>query len=165
MADEDYSFYNDQKGRRIAKCLDVPLPLTSSDIQFIRRLQVKPNFAISSACPSEIEIDSAANNVSESESTCPYFFQSLTTFEFVVGSSNIPVSSWNRKRWSNIARMCERYQLSDRAAAAIANCVLVDVGKIMEDDKTSVIDCSKLRRAREDAVKKFKKRINKTLGL
>ena len=63
MADEDYSFYNDQKGPRIAKCLDVQLPLTSSDKQFIRRSQIKSNFASSSACPSEMETESAADNV------------------------------------------------------------------------------------------------------
>ena len=45
--------------------------------------------------------------------------------------------------------MCKRYQLSDEAAAAIANSVLVDVGKITEDDKTCVIDRSKLKRERE----------------
>ena len=68
IADEDYSFYNDQKGLRTVKCLAVPLPLTSSDKQFIRLLQIKPNFASSSAYPSEIETESAADNVSESES-------------------------------------------------------------------------------------------------
>ena len=66
MADEDYSFYNDQKGLRIAKCLDVLLPLTLSDKQLVRRSQIKPSY---STCPSEMEIESAANNVSESEST------------------------------------------------------------------------------------------------
>ena len=70
MADENYSFYNDQKGQRIAKCLDVPLPLTSSDKQLIRRSQIKPNFASSFACPCEMETELAADNVFESESTC-----------------------------------------------------------------------------------------------
>ena len=147
MADEDYSFYNDQKGPRIAKRLDVPLSLTSSDKEFIRRSQIKPNFA-SSACPSEMETESAADNVFESESTCANSSQSSTTSEFVAGSSNIPVSSRNCKRWSDLARMWERYQLSDRAAAAIANSVLVNVGVIKGDDKTSVIDRSKLRKGK-----------------
>ena len=60
MADEDYSLYNDQKGLRIAKCLDVPLTL--SDKQFIWHSQIKPNFA-SSAYASEMETESAADNV------------------------------------------------------------------------------------------------------
>ena len=104
MADEGYSFYNDQKGPRIATCLDVPLPLTSSDKQLIRRSQIKPNFASSCACPSEMETESAADNVFESESTFTNSSQLSTTFEFVAGSSNIPISCQNRKRWSNLAR-------------------------------------------------------------
>ena len=53
--------------------------------------------------------------------------------------------------------MCKRYQLSDRTAAAPANSVLVDVDKITENDKTCVIDRSKLRRERE----KFRQKIQK----
>jgi len=45
--------------------------------------------------------------------------------------------------------MCERYQVSGRAAAVVANSVLVDVGMITDDGKNCVIDRSKLRRERE----------------
>ena len=103
-----------------------------------------------------MKIDSAADNVSESESTSTNCFQSSTT-EFVAGLSNIPVLSQNRNRWSNLVGMCKRYQLLDRAAAAIANSVLVDVGIITANDKTCVIDRSKLRRKGENVVKKFKR--------
>ena len=48
-------------------------------------------------------------------------------------------STQNGKKWPNLARICERYQLSDRAAAAVANSVLVDVGLVTEDDKTRII--------------------------
>ena len=92
----------------------------------------------------------------ESESTCTNSSQLLTT-GFVAQSSNIPVSSQNRKRWLNLARMCERYQLSDKAAAAIAYSVLVDVGKITKDDKTCVIDRSKLIREREKCRQEIQK--------
>ena len=37
MTDKDFVFYEDQKSRRIGKCLDVAFPLTSSDQKFIRR--------------------------------------------------------------------------------------------------------------------------------
>ena len=53
--------------------------------------------------------------------------------------------------------MCKRYRLSDRAAAAIVYSVLVDVGKITEDDKTFVIDRSKLRREKEKCRKEIQK--------
>jgi len=61
---QDYSFYHDQKGPRVAKCLDVLLSLTSSDKQFIRRLEIKSNLSSSSACRSGMEIESAADYVS-----------------------------------------------------------------------------------------------------
>ena len=80
------------------------------------------------------------------------------TSEFVAGSSNTPVLSQNRKKWSNFARMCKRYQLSDRAAAAIANSILMDVGIITEDDKTCVIDRSKVRREKEKCRQEIQKK-------
>jgi len=89
-----------------------------------------------------METESAADYVTESESTCTYSSQSCTADEFVAESSNIPASSQNRRKWSNLSRMCERYQVSDRAAAAVAHSVLVDVGMVT-DDKTCVIDRSK----------------------
>ena len=53
MTDEDFVFYEDQKSRRIGKCLDVALPLTSSDQKFIRRSESHIN-ASSSQCQNEI---------------------------------------------------------------------------------------------------------------
>ena len=45
--------------------------------------------------------------------------------------------------------MCERYQLLDRAGAAIATSTLQDMGIVTNEDKSLVIDPSKLRRERE----------------
>ena len=58
-------------------------------------------------------------------------------------------SSQNRKTWPNLARIREHYQLSDRAAAAVANGVLIDVGFVTQGDKTCIIDRTKLQRERE----------------
>jgi len=52
----------------------------------------------------------------------------------------------NRMEWPNLAMMAERYQLSDKASAAVANSALKDVGLITDLDKTYVIDKNKLRR-------------------
>ena len=71
----------------------------------------------------------------------------------------------NRKKWPNLARICERYQLSDRAAAAVVNSVLVDVGLVTEDDKTRIIDRSKLRRSVKDAETKSGAKSKKNFGL
>jgi len=51
--------------------------------------------------------------------------------------------------WPNLAMMSERYQLSDRASAAVANAALKDAGLITDLDKTYVIDKNKLRRKSE----------------
>jgi len=45
--------------------------------------------------------------------------------------------------------MSERYQLSDRASAAVANAALKDAGLITDLDKTYVTDKNKLRRESE----------------
>ena len=55
----------------------------------------------------------------------------------------------NRMNFPNLAQITERYQISDRAAAALANAVLTDVGIITKSQKTYVIDKSKLRRERQ----------------
>ena len=45
--------------------------------------------------------------------------------------------------------MCERYQILDRAAAAIGSATLKDFGVVTEYDASLVIDRSKLRRERQ----------------
>jgi len=55
----------------------------------------------------------------------------------------------NRMEWPNLAMMSERYQLSDRANAAVANTALKGAGLITDLDKTYVIDKNKWRTERE----------------
>ena len=54
----------------------------------------------------------------------------------------------NHQRWTNLARMYERYQLSDRAGAAIATSALQDMEMVTDKDKSLVINPSKLREER-----------------
>lgn len=56
----------------------------------------------------------------------------------------------NRMILRNLAKECDRWGVSDRAGAAIANAVLIDAGIITYEDQTNVIDKSKLRRSREE---------------
>ena len=143
MTDEDFSFYADQKGRRAEKCLDVVIPLTSSDQMFIRRSETQLN----APCQSTSMVTAPNFEiVSESESTSS---QSSDASKLFVKSNLCAGSMQNRRKWPSLARMSERYQLSDRAAAAIANSVLVDVGLVTDDDRSYVIDRSKLRRERD----------------
>ena len=52
---------------------------------------------------------------------------------------------------------CSNDKFPDRAAAALANAVLIDVELITESQKTNPIDKSKLRHERQNIVKKFVK--------
>ena len=58
-------------------------------------------------------------------------------------------SKQNRQSLSNLAMICEgdRYGVSSRAGAAIANVALADAGVISATNQTNVIDKCKLRRA------------------
>ena len=69
----------------------------------------------------------------------------LTTIEDI--SENDP--KHNVRKLPKLARMCDRYGISDRAGAAIANAVLQDYGIIAKHNPRDVIDRSKLCRERE----------------
>ena len=88
--------------------------------------------------------------------------QSSAVSQFLAEMPNPSIQ--NRKKWPNLARICERYQLSDRAAAAVANSVLVDVGLVTEDDKTRIIlIVVKYEESVKDAETKSGAKSNKTL--
>ena len=55
----------------------------------------------------------------------------------------------NRQSYYELARCCDRYNISDRAGAALATSVLIDHGLVSERDQTLAVDRSKLRRERE----------------
>ena len=57
--------------------------------------------------------------------------------------------------------MCERYQISDRAAAAIGSATLKDFGVVTDHNASLVIDRSKLRREHQ----KYRDEIRKAEGL
>ena len=63
----------------------------------------------------------------------------------------------NRKSLENLVLACNRYQVSDRVAAAIASAVLKYYDIITDMDSSQVIDRSKIRRERA----KYRKAIQK----
>ena len=63
--------------------------------------------------------------------------------------------------FKNLAMMCERYQISDRAAAAIGSTKLKDFGVVTDCDASLVIDRSKLKRE----CQKYRDKIRKAEGL
>ena len=58
-------------------------------------------------------------------------------------------TSQNHQRWTNLARICKKYQLSDRTRVAINTSTLQGMGLVTDEDKSLVIDLSKLRRERK----------------
>ena len=58
-----------------------------------------------------------------------------------------PPENRNKMKLRNLAKECDRWGVSNRAGAAIANAALIDAGIITPQDQTCVIDKSKLRRA------------------
>ena len=66
-------------------------------------------------------------------------------------------SRQNRQSLKNLTIMCERYQISDRAAATIGSATLKDYGVVTDYDASLVIDRSKLRRERKKYRDEFTK--------
>ncbi|KAJ2945333.1 hypothetical protein O0L34_g9424 [Tuta absoluta] len=57
-------------------------------------------------------------------------------------------TSYNTLKIPKLARICDRYGVSNRSAAAITTAVLEDLGLVSSEEKSLVVDKSKLRRAR-----------------
>ena len=58
-------------------------------------------------------------------------------------------STQNRLDLSFFISEVDRFQISDRAAAALATGLLRDLGIVTDSDKTKVVDRYKIRRARK----------------
>ena len=148
MTESDFDFYNDQKGPRIAKCLNVVEKLQPSDKTFARmvgyKMQQVPSTSAQSDEQMQLVLDDSFSQSSSSASE-------VTTSENFLPAKRLKVTSskQNRASLKEIAKISERYGLSDRAAAAIANATLKDFGMISSDDASLVIDRSKLRRERQ----------------
>lgn len=63
-----------------------------------------------------------------------------------------------RIKLKNTALTCDRFGISDRAAAAVASSVLKDVGIVTNDDHSHVVDKSKIRREKKLNAENFKTR-------
>ena len=91
-----------------------------------------------------------AGVIDMNEKACDIFEDSSSDDDFNETNNNLNKSSHqNRMGLRNLAMICDRYGVSSRAGAAIANAALVDAAVINIDDQTHVIDKNKLRRAIE----------------
>ena len=131
---------NDQCGPRIGKCYLIKEKYTESDLKFISRvnqeilnkdLQDQPSTSSSHAATALDSYSDDAASTSDSSEFSP------------------PAKRQNRQSLTNLALMCERFDVSDRAGAAIALAVLKGFGVIDDGNLADVIDRSKLRRERQ----------------
>jgi hypothetical protein len=95
--------------------------------------------------------ESAVTEPIEGTSSTDYSATSESEDEFLPSISfeaELQKSQQMRLKLPTLARTSDRYGLSDRASAAVATAVLQDIGLVTEEDKSHVIDRSKLRRER-----------------
>ena len=147
MIDSDLAFYHDQNSSRIRKYLSVVENPSSSDINFQKRVsqkQIRCDTEVQSSVIEQLDLES---NVSD-----PGPSSSLSSSDFSPQQKRMKLiedSQQNRQSLKNLAMMCERYQISYRAAAAIESATLKDFGVVTDYDASLVIDRSKLRRKRQ----------------
>jgi len=158
MTDNDYSFYEDQKGPRAAKCTKVITPLDESDYLFARR----HDNPTATQHQSQTDVSPLSSSVLESENESNRSESGSSAFGFEQPCSS---NKQNRISYPNLARICDRYQVSDRAGAAIATSVLKDHGIVSSKDSTFVVDKNKLRRERERQRKVIQKEEQQTIHL
>ena len=122
MAREDFTFYEDQRTEHKRMCVDEVVPLTQSDLRF-RHDARQPSIPMSmyaSASPSLEQCSAfASDSNNDTDGSASQLSETSEESIFTPQDSH-PSHAQNRQRWTNLARMCERYQLSDRAGAAIA---------------------------------------------
>ena len=137
MTQEDFLFYEDQKGPRKARCLCLEEPLTLFDVRFRRRFDKKGDDqpsglshsgsgdATGARDPNVLDDQSLFLDIEDSCYQCSE--SSSVSFS---GASQ--PSLQNQMNFSNLAQITERYQISNKAAATLANAILTDVGLISE---------------------------------
>ena len=148
IATENYAFYEDQSTECKCRCVDDAIPLTSTDLRFSHHAQPHSHptsiYALSSSEQHSSFISDSNSDTNSSAS------QSSKEAIFAPQDNHL-----NHATNCNIAKpskmdpiVCERYQLSNRARAAIATSTPQDMEMVTEKDKSFVIDPNKLRRGR-----------------
>ena len=129
------------------KCFIIVETLTIYDVKFAEKALGQQKL-LDSSLPS-VNVGAGASISTQTSDNSDYdASQSLSESESMSSEelfSQEP-NEQNRMEWSNLAMMSERYQLSDRASAAVANAALKDAGLITDMDKTYVIDKNKWQR-------------------
>ena len=127
MFEKDCAFYTEQKTTRAAICTAAIEKLTTGNIRLKRRAELLKSPSISKRFESErvsndsimhlSDTDSVGSDSSQSTSDDPLLFMSDCDSKLQQARINLP----------SLALICERFQLSDRAGAAVANAVIKDL--------------------------------------
>ena len=144
MNEDDFAFY-DQIGPKNRKCLDVVEPIDQSDINFLQKMSQKQSNSDNTVSTSSANID-IVNGFQSDTSTSE---NSEISFDSALPCSSKSILQQNRVALKELAMVCERYEVSDRAGAAIASATLKAFGIVTEEDKRYVVDRSKLRSERQ----------------
>ena len=125
MTDRDFEFYSDQKGPRLMKCFKIVETLTAYDVKFAEGA-LSQQLLLDSSLPS-VNVGAGATISAQTSDNSDYdASQSLSKSESMLSEelfSQEP-NEQNRIEWPNLTMMSERYQVSDRTSAAVANSAL-----------------------------------------
>ena len=141
MNETDFGFYRDQKGPRKEKCLDVVENLEQSDLNFIQKTSQKhsTNMASTSSVNDNMLLSSECENCETDNDNKASELSSMSTSDYeTTSSSNKITAQQNRVCLKELAMVCERYEVSDRAGAAVASATLKAFKIVTEEDRRYV---------------------------
>ena len=147
LNEDDFAFYKDQIGPRKRKCLDVVEPIDQSDINFLQKMSQKQSNSNNAISTSSANIDIVIGF--QSDTSTSRNSEISISFDSALPCSSKSILQQNRVTLKELAMVCERYEVSDRAGTAIASATLKAFGIVTEEDKRYVVDRNKLRRERQ----------------
>ena len=154
MTDAVYQFYQDQSATRAGRCLGFEERLTESDLSYKRRIH-NHNDAEKKEKRRKMEVH-VSNSFVEAEGAIEMEAEECEQGKQYDADLRVSVvRKQNRMDLENLARSSARFNISNRAGAAIASAVLKYAGIITDDGYTYAIDKNKLKRQRE----KYRKKI------
>ena len=141
---DDFAFYEDQIGPRKRKCLDVVKSIDQSEINLLQKMSQKQSNSNNTVSTSSANIDVVIGF--QSDTSTSENLEISVSFDSALPCSSKSILRQNRVTLKELAMVCERYDVSDRAGAAIASATLKAFGIVTQKDKRYVVDRSRLRR-------------------
>jgi hypothetical protein len=153
----EQSFLHDQRTVRLMVIAGVDVS-TSKKMRKRLARKTKDATRLDLAMQDKLHTEGNVQQRSEDEGTSTSESESMPSSDHSYDNNEAPTTSISKSHvistqmrvpLPSLAMTCDRYGVSDRAAAAIGTSVLQDVGVVKKDDKSKVIDRSKLRRERQ----------------